>query len=76
MLFSLLIFIAVFVILFYVFLTWNFNYWKKRGIKSPKPQPFVGNFPSVFTQKRHIAIDIKEIYEYVVIRNKNNLQIL
>uniref|UniRef100_A0A1I8MS62 Uncharacterized protein n=1 Tax=Musca domestica TaxID=7370 RepID=A0A1I8MS62_MUSDO len=50
-------------ILLYMFLVWNFDYWKKRGVNGPRPKPFVGNFPSVFTQKRHIAFDIQEIYE-------------
>ncbi|XP_073831658.1 probable cytochrome P450 28d1 [Musca autumnalis] len=50
-------------VLLYIFLAWNFNYWKKRGVNGPKPRPFLGNFPSVFTQKRHIACDIQEIYE-------------
>lgn len=65
MLFTILSVIVGLLLLIYVFLTWNFNYWKERGIKSPKPKPFVGNFPSVFTQKQHLAMDVKEIYEYV-----------
>ncbi|KAI8126815.1 putative cytochrome P450 28d1 [Lucilia cuprina] len=52
-----------FIILFYLFLISNFNYWKKFGIVSPKPLPFVGNYPSVLTQKRHIAYDIQDLYE-------------
>ncbi|XP_046811932.1 probable cytochrome P450 28d1 [Lucilia cuprina] len=55
--------IIAFIILFYLFLISNFNYWKKFGIVSPKPLPFVGNYPSVLTQKRHIAYDIQDIYE-------------
>ena len=54
------------IILFHVFLTWNFDYWKKRGVNGPKPIPFVGSFPGVFTKKNHIAIDMKKIYEYVI----------
>ncbi|XP_061394730.1 probable cytochrome P450 28a5 [Musca vetustissima] len=50
-------------ILLYIFLVWNFDYWKKRGVTGPKPRPFLGNFPSVFTQKSHISCDIREIYE-------------
>ncbi|XP_016956623.1 probable cytochrome P450 28d1 [Drosophila biarmipes] len=55
--------IAALLALIYVFLTWNFNYWKKRGIPSAKSWPFVGSFPSVFTQKRNMVYDIDEIYE-------------
>nr|AID61391.1 cytochrome P450 [Calliphora stygia] len=63
MIFTILSVILVIVSLFYVFLIWNFNYWKKRGVNGPQPLPFVGNFPSVFTRKNHIAIDIQKIYE-------------
>ncbi|KAH8297953.1 hypothetical protein KR018_002762 [Drosophila ironensis] len=52
-----------FLALVYVFLTWNFDYWKKRGIQSAKSWPFVGSFPSVFTQKRNMVYDVDEIYE-------------
>ncbi|XP_065362737.1 probable cytochrome P450 28a5 [Calliphora vicina] len=55
--------IIAFILLFYIFLIWNFDYWKKRGIVSPKPLPFVGNYPSVLTQKRHMAYDLQDIYE-------------
>ncbi|EDV31778.2 uncharacterized protein Dana_GF14381 [Drosophila ananassae] len=48
--------------LVYIFLTWNFNYWKKRGIPSAKAWPFVGSFPSVFTQKRNMVYDIEDVY--------------
>ncbi|KAH8412200.1 hypothetical protein KR009_000424 [Drosophila setifemur] len=49
--------------LFYLFLIWNFGYWKKQGIPSAKAFPFVGSFPSVFTKKRNMVYDIGEIYE-------------
>lgn len=51
------------IILFYLFLISSFNYWKKLGVRSPPPQPFVGNYPSVLTQKRHMAYDLQDIYE-------------
>lgn len=49
----------------YLFLVWPFDYWKKQGVNGPKPRPFVGNYPSAFTQKRHLTMDIQDIYEYV-----------
>lgn len=49
----------------YLFLVWPFDYWKKRGVNGPKPRPVVGNYPSAFTQKRHLTMDIQDIYEYV-----------
>ncbi|XP_001968779.3 probable cytochrome P450 28d1 [Drosophila erecta] len=58
-----LLVIAAILALIYVFLTWNFGYWKQRGIPTAKSWPFVGSFPSVFTQKRNVVYDIDEIYE-------------
>ncbi|XP_017032002.1 probable cytochrome P450 28d2 [Drosophila kikkawai] len=55
--------IAVLLALVYVFLTWNFDYWRKRGIKTAPSWPFVGSFPSIFTRKRNIAYDIDDIYQ-------------
>ncbi|EDW88952.2 uncharacterized protein Dyak_GE25311 [Drosophila yakuba] len=55
--------IAAILALIYVFLTWNFSYWKKRGIPTAKSWPFVGSFPSIFTQKRNVVYDMDEIYE-------------
>ncbi|KAM7349409.1 putative cytochrome P450 28a5 isoform 2-T2 [Cochliomyia hominivorax] len=55
--------LIVIIVLFYLFLISNFNYWKKLGVKSPPPLPFVGNYPSVLTQKRHVAYDLQDLYE-------------
>lgn len=55
--------IIAFVAIFYIFLIWNFNYWKKFGVTSPKATAFLGNYPSILTQKRHITYDLKDIYE-------------
>lgn len=68
MIFTILTVIIGLVSLIYIFFVWNFNYWKKRNVNGPKPKPFFGSYPSVFTQKDHIAVDIKEIYEYVFIK--------
>ncbi|KAL7740699.1 hypothetical protein ACLKA6_000065 [Drosophila palustris] len=54
--------ILVIVGLFYVFMTWNFSYWRKRGVPGPKPKIFTGNFPSQYTQKQHTAYDLDAIY--------------
>ncbi|XP_013112914.1 probable cytochrome P450 28d1 [Stomoxys calcitrans] len=55
--------ICVILLLLYLFLVWSFDYWKKRGVSGPKPWPFVGNYPSLATQKRNMACDIQDIYE-------------
>lgn len=54
-------------LLFYLFLISPFDFWKKRGVNGPKPLPFVGNFLSSFSQKRHLAYDIQDIYEQVIL---------
>lgn len=46
----------------YVFLIWNFNYWRKRGIKSAPSWPFVGSFPCEFTRKKNLAYEINDLY--------------
>ncbi|KAH8297954.1 hypothetical protein KR018_002763 [Drosophila ironensis] len=60
---SVLLFLLGLLTLIYVFLIWNFGYWKKRGIPSAKALPFLGSFPSAFTQKRNVVYDIDEIYK-------------
>ncbi|ALC39320.1 Cyp28d1 [Drosophila busckii] len=57
-----LLFLVALVALCYLFLIWNFNYWKKRGIKTVKSWPLLGSFPSLFTQKRNVVYDVDEIY--------------
>ncbi|KAG4074819.1 hypothetical protein HA402_014373 [Bradysia odoriphaga] len=29
----------------YLYLTWNFDYWERRGVVGPRPRPYVGTFP-------------------------------
>lgn len=48
--------------LVYVFLTWNFGYWQKRKVPGPSPQLLTGNYPNMFTTKRHAIYDLNEIY--------------
>ncbi|KAH8403265.1 hypothetical protein KR222_009330 [Zaprionus bogoriensis] len=48
--------------LVYVFLRWNFNYWSKRGVPGPKPSILVGNYPNMYTMKRHTIYDLDDIY--------------
>lgn len=62
MIFEILLSITIILNLFYIFLTWNFNYWKKRGIIGPKPKVLFGNTPNVILQKRSVLLDIQEIY--------------
>lgn len=41
---------AIFGILFltftlYLYLTWNFDYWKRRGVAGPVPRAYLGTYP-------------------------------
>lgn len=47
----------------YAYLTWNFEYWKARGVLSPKPKVVFGNFSKSNQRKRHVNEDITEIYK-------------
>ncbi|KAH8410058.1 hypothetical protein KR009_004750 [Drosophila setifemur] len=60
---AVLLYVASFFGLVYIFLTWNFGYWRKRGIQTAKSWPFFGSFPSNFTQKRNMVYDIDDIYQ-------------
>lgn len=51
--------------LFYMFLRWNFNYWRYSGVNGPKPEIYFGNLPSAVTKKRHVVYDMCDIYKYV-----------
>ncbi|XP_046803038.1 probable cytochrome P450 28a5 [Lucilia cuprina] len=52
---------VIFVI--YIFLIWNFNYWKRHDVNGPKPEIIFGNLPSAITKKRHFMYDLWDIYD-------------
>ncbi|KAL9884644.1 uncharacterized protein ACN427_011407 [Glossina fuscipes fuscipes] len=69
--------------LIYIFLTWNYNFWKNRGVNGPKPTLIFGNLPSAITRKRNLMYDIWEIYDafkdanyFVGIYNNRNPELL
>ncbi|KAL7036967.1 hypothetical protein ACKWTF_009020 [Chironomus riparius] len=49
--------------LLYVYLTWNFDYWTKRGIPAPKAKVLFGDLPNGLTRKKHVAYDIQVLYD-------------
>lgn len=62
--FSFIIFIILILILsFYVFITWNFDYWFKLGVPSPATRVFFGDLPNEFLHKKHISHDVGKIYK-------------
>lgn len=54
------------VIGFYLYLSWNFNFWKNRGVTGPKPYLFVGTFPKTFLDSTtNYLQETTEIYRFV-----------
>lgn len=46
----------------YAFLAWNFNHWKKVGVRGPKPKLLFGNLPSILTKKEHVYYEYEKMY--------------
>ncbi|XP_002056774.2 probable cytochrome P450 28a5 [Drosophila virilis] len=46
----------------YVFLVWNYGYWRRRKVPGPRPALLTGNYPNMFTMKQHLIKDLNEIY--------------
>ncbi|XP_066993022.2 probable cytochrome P450 6a13 [Anabrus simplex] len=49
--------------LLYVYFTWNFDYWKKRGVPFEKPLPFFGNLKDIALGNDYEGIFYKKIYD-------------
>lgn len=46
----------------YFYLTWDFNYWRKRGIDGPKPLPYLGTYPLSACFRKNILDEMDELY--------------
>jgi cytochrome P450 family 28 len=55
--------ILAIVALLYVYLTWNFDYWSKRGIPAPKAKVFFGDLPNGLTRKKNVIYDFEVLYK-------------
>lgn len=53
------------VLVAYVYLTWNFDYWAKRGVVSAKARLVLGNLPNLLLRREHITYDFDRLYECV-----------
>ncbi|CAG9805404.1 unnamed protein product [Chironomus riparius] len=58
----LIVAIVAIVVLLYVYLTWNFDYWFKRGVPAPKARVLLGDLPNGLTRKENVVYDIEKIY--------------
>ncbi|XP_037937506.1 probable cytochrome P450 28d1 [Teleopsis dalmanni] len=48
----------------YLYLSWNFKYWQKRGVKGPKPILISGSFPKSRQGICNLIDELHEIYLY------------
>lgn len=60
---SVLLFICSVLIIHYVYLLWNSDYWKKRGVFSPNSKAIFGNLPGQVNGKRNIVYDLNDLYK-------------
>lgn len=49
-------------VVFYLYLVWEFNFWKKRGVPGDKPTALLGTLPNAILQKRNAYYDIHDTY--------------
>ncbi|KAL7036965.1 hypothetical protein ACKWTF_009018 [Chironomus riparius] len=61
--FLIILIVLAIVALVYVYLTWNFDYWTKRGIPAPKAKVLFGDLPNGLTRKKHLIYDFQVIYD-------------
>lgn len=53
------------VLIIYLYLTWNFDYWSKRGVPSAKAKVLLGNLPNSMLGKEHFSSDFDKLYGWV-----------
>lgn len=61
--YNVLLGIVTLLLAIYYFIRVKYSYWKVRGVKGPKPLPFVGNFGKIFTRKVLMNDYLTELYE-------------
>lgn len=60
----LILLLTIILALIYYYLSWNFDYWRKQGIASPKGTRIIlGDLPNAFLRKQNIFYDIEKIYK-------------
>lgn len=55
--------VLVLVILVFIWLRWNYSFWKRKNVKGPEPMFLFGNFWSVFAMKKYIGVAITDWYK-------------
>uniref|UniRef100_T1H1J0 Cytochrome P450 n=1 Tax=Megaselia scalaris TaxID=36166 RepID=T1H1J0_MEGSC len=57
-----LLIISIFILVI-TYLSWNYNYWKKRGVNGPRPVLVFGNFPKTGRGEAHMIYEIDKYYQ-------------
>lgn len=60
--FEILAGIGILSLLLYYYLTSSFDFWKKRNVSGPKPQPLFGNVKDILLGKLHPALWFTKLY--------------
>lgn len=59
--------IAIIIGLIYTWLSWNVDYWRKRGVPSLDGRLLTGSFPQSFFQKINLVYDVEAAYRWELI---------
>lgn len=53
------------------YLTWNFDYWRRRRVTGPTPRAYVGTFPktAMLDKSSNYIEETTEIYRFVKLNN-------
>ncbi|XP_051155406.1 cytochrome P450 6k1-like [Leptopilina boulardi] len=62
-LYGVIIFTTFIITILYFYMTRNFKYWKKRGVKEISPTPFVGSFGKYFKHEKSPGALFKYFYD-------------
>lgn len=58
-----IIVLTTLVVAVYLYMTRNFQYWKKRGVSEMPPTPFFGNFANIIFMKKNPGYLMKDFYD-------------
>lgn len=62
MMFEILVGLVTLIIGLYIYLTWNFDYWKKLGVPYDKPVILAGSLTDVILTRKHIFHYYRDLY--------------
>lgn len=62
-----LLYVFLLVLGLYTYLTWNFNHWRRIGVKGPPPRAYIGTFPktALFDRTSNYIYETSEIFRFV-----------